>query len=107
MIHRALDRLESYLDSQQAKAAAVRRALASREAGNPRQIDVLERAHSDPGAVLDARTVARTHRVSEEAARRDLLALEDAGLLVRGKVGRRHVWRATPEVENRILSGQH
>lgn len=106
VVHRALDRLESYLDSQQLKAAAVRHALWSSEALNHRQIDVLERAHSDPGAVFDVRAVARTHRVSEEAARRDLLALEDAGLLVRGKSGRRHIWRASPELEPRILSGQ-
>lgn len=106
VVHRALDRLDAYLDDQAVKTSAVRRILSESATLNHRQIAVLERAHSDPSAIFDVRAVSRTHRVSEEAARRDLLALEDAGYLLRDKAGRRRIWLASPELEFTILSDQ-
>lgn len=106
IIHRSLDRLDAYLNDQTVKAATVRRALNADRSLNHRQIDVLERASSNPESVFDVRSVARTHRVSEEAARRDLLTLEEADYLDRGKDGRRRIWRAAPGLEGRILSGR-
>lgn len=106
VIHRALDRLDTYLESQATKASAIRRALTSSRSLNHRQIDVLEQAGNDATALFDVRTVARTHRVSPEAARRDLLALEESGHLLRGKSGRRRTWSAAPELEFKIMSEQ-
>lgn len=106
VVHRALDRLDGYLDDQAVKASAVRRTLSASVALNHRQIDVIERAHSDPSTVFDVRSVSRTHRVSEEAVRRDLLALEGVGYLVRDKAGRRRIWLAAPGLEFKILSEQ-
>lgn len=105
-IHRALDRLDAYLDDQSVKTSAVRRALEASERLNNRQIDILERARSDSSMSFDVRSVSRTHRVSEEAARRDLLALEDSGYLVRGKSGRRRIWSASSGLEFKILYNQ-
>lgn len=104
IIHRSLDKLDTYLDDQAVKSAAVRRALEADHALNNRQIEVLERARSNPSELFDVRTVARIHRVSDEAARRDLLALEEAGYLTRGKEGRRRIWTAAPGMELKILS---
>lgn len=105
VITRAIAELHAYLNYKAEELAQTRRSLADlADQLNHRQLAVLEHVAKIPHATVTAASHALSHRVSEQSARNDLMALEQQGLLTRVKQGRKHAWvaatspSATPKV---------
>jgi Fic family protein len=93
IIHRGIDGLIAYLGRKVQEAREVRRMLAGQEARfNSRQIGLLRNAMKDPTASYSVQSHTRSHRIGMESARKDLANLEEAGLLSRHRVGKKHVF---------------
>lgn len=101
---RALDELDAYLARKTSELRVTRQFLAGVADLNSRQVALLEHAVRDADSEFTAQSHATSHRVSGEAARKDLLDLERRGWLVRGKSGRRHTWRPVEGLAERIGS---
>ena len=67
------------------------------------QIAALERAIRAPDSTFTARGHSRTHHVSGETARHDLMDLEQRGLLTRFKIGRQFAWSPVSDLPDRLL----
>lgn len=69
---------------------------------NPRQVALLTHALQHPGDSYRVDVHQREHGVVYQTARTDLLALEAAGLLDRGKQGRAYVFFAPTDLRERL-----
>ncbi|MFP5451148.1 MAG: Fic family protein [Thermoleophilia bacterium] len=91
-IDRAIDDMHAYLRRKAAQLAEVTHDPAIPDGLNHRQSALLAHARRTPGAVYTHTSHARSHDVTIETARTDIMALVEAGLLIRERRGRRHVY---------------
>ncbi|MEC4176381.1 hypothetical protein VIN30_07950 [Adlercreutzia sp. R7] len=70
---------------------------------NPRQKSILAALCREPGAILRIAPHQRTFRIAYGTARADFLGLEREGYLVREQEGRAFVFRAHPDLREKIV----
>lgn len=103
VIQRAIDQLQSYLTKKMQEVRTLQTTLA-RQPGefNHRQMAILNNAVNHPNQRYTAVSHATSHGVSGETARKDLLYLEQRGLLSRAKAGKQHAWVPAPNLLERL-----
>lgn len=93
IIQRAIRDLHTYLDAKSAEVRDVQVRLRSVPGEfNYRQLAIIENAVRDAGGHYTINSHRRSHMISVETARQDLMGLQRRGLLDRVKVGRQFVW---------------
>ncbi len=103
VIRRAIGELHDYLATKSAQLREVQQTIRAVPGEyNHRQLAVLEHAVKNPGGLITATSHAQSHNVSEQSARNDLATLEERGLLLRTKVGRRFAWNAVDELAEKL-----
>lgn len=108
VIRRAIDDLDSYLARKVRELRETRVLLAATPGEyNHRQLALLELAIREPSRVFTARSHGRSHNVSTETARHDLIDLESRGLLARTKIGRQYVWSPAGHLPAKIRESQY
>ncbi|MDU3273634.1 MAG: Fic family protein [Varibaculum cambriense] len=105
ILRRAVEHLEKYLADDRRQAAEIKEGLKDRADLNNRQIDILLESRGEPETLWTAQMVADRFRVSRPSGHGDLSALEEMGVLRRGRKGRRVVWRVVPGWEKWLSSG--
>ena len=102
----AIHDLHEYLKRKQAEVREaeelVSQARALRQDLNPRQLALLNHALKNPGARYTIESHQRSHGVSYETARSDLLNLRDARILTQRKAGRAFVFDAPADLRARL-----
>lgn len=104
VLGRAFDQLEAYLAAQVSETRRTRDAVQNSGTFNHRQLAIIESALADPDVEYTVHSHGKSHRVSHETARQDLMNLEERGLLTRQRVGRQFVWRRSADFK-RLLRG--
>ncbi|WAC91155.1 Fic family protein [Mycobacterium sp. Aquia_213] len=105
VIKRALNDLDKYLARKSEELRSTRKLLSPKESTfNHRQIALLEFAIRHPDEYYTVKSHAKSHGVSEQAARNDLYELADRKLLERDKIGREFVWTSPVDLAERIKS---
>jgi Fic family protein len=104
VIQRAIDELHIYLRRKVREVRKVADALKGSEQFNHRQLALLTNAAHNPEQTYTYRSHARSHSVTHETARTDLVHLAKRRLLDRDRVGRRHLYRVPPDLADRLVS---
>jgi Fic family protein len=101
-IERAIADLHEYLQRKIAETRDIRSLLEDDGDLNGRQLALLTDAvrHGDGTYSFDSH--ATSHRVSHETARSDLRQLAERGLLVKRRLGRKHVFAPAPDLPERL-----
>jgi Fic family protein len=104
VLERAIGELDDRLARTEREA---RDAAAVAGAGdlNRRQLALIGDAVAHPDRTYTFVSHARSHDVTHETARQDLLALQERGLLARRKLGRRFAFVAGPGLARRAVAG--
>ncbi len=106
VIRRSIDDLHEYLHRKEAELLEVRDFLTKSNLAsamfNHRQMAVLNHALHNAYAVYTVETHKRSHGVSTQTARTDLLELGTQGLLIQQKRGRSFIFVAPPDLRKRI-----
>jgi Fic family protein len=103
VITRAINELHEYLAIKARELREISQVIKARPGEyNYRQLALLENACREMGAAYTIRSHARSHRVSGETARHDLMDLERRGLLARSKAGRQFSWTAVADIQERL-----
>jgi Fic family protein len=106
VIEQAIQSLYEYLSrkvaQQQSAENLLRRSGRLSDALNHRQVALLSHALKHPGHVYTVESHRRSHRVTYQTARTDLLKLADFELLEKGKRGRAYVFYAPMDLKNII-----
>lgn len=104
VIERAIRDLHTYLATKAEQLRALNLAMKDRPGEfNHRQLALLDYATKNPQVAFTTRSHARSHHVSGETARHDLMDLEERGLLVRSKNGRQFTWTPAHDLEALLL----
>lgn len=105
VIRRALNDLDKYLARKSDELRKTRKLLSPKVSKfNYRQISLLEFAIKRPDEYYTVKSHAKSHGVSEQAARNDLYDLEDRKLLERDRLGRQFVWTTPVDLADRITA---
>lgn len=105
VVNRAIRDLHEYLADKAAQLRTMTHAIQAVPGEyNHRQLALLEHAIKESQAVFTRRSHARSHHISGETARHDLMDLEDRGLLERFKVGRQFAWAPVADLQERLMS---
>lgn len=105
VIQRALNDLDKYLARKSEELRSTRKLLSPNASTfQYRQVSLLEFAIKHPGEYFTVKSHAKSHGVSEQAARNDLYELEDRKFLERSKIGREFAWTAPNDLADRIKS---
>ena len=105
VIRRAIDELDSYLETKVRQVQRVERMLKRSTELNHRQLALLAHAIRHPDADYTTRSHQTSHDVAYATARADLFRLAELGLLEQRRMGRRtHVFRAPADLEARLES---
>jgi len=103
---RSIDELYGFLSRKAAELREieqmVRRARAVKGVLNPRQLALIHHALRKPDARYTFESHRRSHGVSFETARMDLLSLANQKLLTKAKTGRQFVFHPAPGLKTRI-----
>ena len=102
VLERAVDQLRRYIARQTERAAASAQTLKDLRGLNRRQELVLERALRLPSTECTVAGHQTEFRVSYGTARADLLGLERRKLLIRRRIGRQFIFRAAPDLRERL-----
>jgi len=102
LIERAITDLHSYLQRKIAERHSVEEMLDVAEGLNGRQLALLSHAIKNPDHAYTFGGHARSHRVTHETARSDLSALDQRGLLVRRRLGRRYLFETPSDLAARL-----
>lgn len=102
VIERAITSLHEYLSRKIAETREIEGLLHGSPHLNNRQLLVVRDALRDPGEPFTITAQARRHRVTYQSARTDLLGLEALGLLSKRTVGKKYVFRAMPDLTDRL-----
>lgn len=105
VILRSIDELMLYLDRRISEVKRIERAIRGREGLNHRQLALLGHAIREPDTVYTFESHRRSHDVTYQTARSDLLDLEAMGWLERRQVGREFRFYAAADLEERIADG--
>ena len=102
VIERAIEGLKNYLTRKVREDRELQILLHDSPALNHRQRALLSSAFRDQHQSFTIKAHQRQHRVAYQSARTDLLGLEDLGLFVRTKIGRKFVFLAVPDLPDQI-----
>lgn len=90
---RAISELHKYLKQEMQELHSLQQSLANMPGEfNHRQLAILEKAIKDPRSHFTVMSHGTSHNVVRETARKDLLQLQERGLLIRRKMGREYTW---------------
>ncbi|MDQ3757401.1 MAG: Fic family protein [Actinomycetota bacterium] len=92
VIKRAIHELHEYLERKVREVREVERSIRMSDRFNHRQLALLGDAMRHPDRQYSFASHARSHKVSMQSARNDLIALSDQDLLVRRRLGRKLVF---------------
>ncbi len=104
VIRRAIDLLYAYLDKKALEIRAIEQALRSSVSINHRQLALLGHALRHPGVRYTIAGHRKTHGVTYETARSDLLDLASRALLHKAKTGRFFSFTAPGDLARRLRS---
>ncbi|PRB03229.1 Fic family protein [Microbacterium sp. MYb64] len=103
VIQRALDELDTYIETRRSESNRIRMALRSAATEfNPRQTQLLEWLTRDGIDEISAADVAARYRVTTQTARNDLRHLENFGLLSPSKTKHPIRWTVAIDIGRRI-----
>lgn len=106
VVRRAIDDLHAYLERKMAEVRETERLIrgsaALRSRLNHRQLALVNHALNHPGAHYTVEPHRRSHGVSYQTARTDLLGLAEHHLLEQDKIGRAFVFHAPAELRERL-----
>jgi Fic family protein len=102
VIRRAIDDLQEYLRRKVAEVRQVDALLQQSEDLNYRQLALLSHALKHPGTRYTIQSHQRSHRVSYQTARTDLLRLAELDLLTQRKRGRTFFFSAPDDLAERL-----
>lgn len=102
VVLRAIDSLHDYLARKVAETREIERMLQGSGSLNHRQLLVVRDALRDPSEPFTIAAQARRNRVTYESARNDLASMERDGLLTKVRQGKKFVYRAVPELPERL-----
>ena len=102
VIERAVAELRAYLRRKAREIHEAERVAKATGELNRRQLALIGDALRTPGRRYTYASHARSHGVTHETGRSDLVALERLGLLRRTRVGRRHVYYPSPDLPDRL-----
>ena len=102
VIRRAIDELHRYLRRKVEEVKEVERLMRRAEGFNHRQLALLSNAVRHPDQRYTFVSHARSHRVSDQSARNDLLDLTGRGLLTRRRIGRKYVFMPVDEMAAKL-----
>ena len=94
----AIDSLRESIRTKESEAEALRRTLGAGGDFNHRQIALLKHALDHPFASYTVVGHQNSHGTSNQTAKNDLTALEERGLLRRGKKGKAFVYSPAPDL---------
>ena len=101
-IRLALRRMSAYLQRKQREIDLRVTAIASGAPLNHRQRPLLVHALKHPGAIYTTKSHGTCHAVAIQTARNDLSALHALRLLEKGREGKRDIWIAPDDLEERL-----
>lgn len=102
VLTQALAELRAFVEQQATAASEIDALVPPTEGFNDRQLALLGEALRRPAGRYTFKSHARSHRVSFQSARTDLLELQDRALLVRRKSGREFVFTPAPDLADRL-----
>lgn len=101
VIERAIRNLQAYLARKLGETRDVGE-LVHDPSLNDRQLALLGKALREPGESFTIAAHMHLHGVVYQSARTDLLQLEELGLLTRTRMGKKFVFRAAPDLAERL-----
>jgi Fic family protein len=104
VIRRAIQSLHEYIDHKTKETEESQSLLRAQAHLNHRQLALLSHAMRHPGHLYTVDSHQISHNTAYDTARRDLLALEEEGLLIKGKRGRALVFSASPNLLSHLRS---
>jgi Fic family protein len=102
VMQRAVEQLHDYLRKKTKEISETERAIKHSSEYNHRQLALLSDAIRNGDHVYTFVSHAASHNVTDETGRRDLLQLEEQGLLVRNRVRRQAVFSPAPDLQHRL-----
>lgn len=102
VICQALDNLDAYIARRQEELRGLEKELRQLQTLNHRQRALLSHALRKPMATYTIDGHKTSHNVAYETARRDLLVLEERGLLVKNQVGKRAVFSPALDIKKKL-----
>jgi len=102
VIRRAIEELHVYLRRKIKEVKEVENLMRASDSFNYRQLALLGDAVRHPGHRYTISSHARSHNVTHEAARRDLLNLARQGLLERTRIGRKYSFSPVSHLDSRL-----
>ena len=102
VIRRAIEELHVYVRRKIKEVKEFENLIRASDSFNYRQLALLGDAVRHPGHRYTILSHARSHNVTHEAARRDLLNLARRGLLERTKIGRKYSFSPVGHLESRL-----
>lgn len=101
-IARAIEEFQTYLQRRIREIQELERLIDSEDAFNHRQLGLLRDAVRHPSHRYTFRTHARSHKVTHQTARTDLLDLRSRGLLRQRRMGREYVFTPVEDILTRL-----
>lgn len=105
VMRRAVEELHEYLRKKVKQIAETERAIKRSSEYNHRQLALLGDAIRHSDHVYTFVSHAASHNVTDETGRRDILQLEEQGLLTRNRVRRKAVFSPAPDLQARLTQG--
>jgi len=102
VMKRAIEQLHEYLRKKTREITETERAIKSSSEYNHRQLALLSDAIRNPDHAYTFVSHAASHNVTDETGRRDILQLEEQGLLTRSRVRRKAVFSPAPDLRGRL-----
>lgn len=102
VVHRAMEELANYVKAKTTEIRRTEQLLKGSDNFNYRQVELLGRALRDPDAAFTVAEHQASHGIVYETARRDLGELEQKGFLSQYKRGKAFVYRAIPNLAERM-----
>ncbi len=107
VLHEAFDGLTVYLERKIHEVRAMREQVGTADGGlNHRQLALLRHAMTHRSGQYTVSSHRAAHRVVTETARQDLVGLEELGLLVKHKIGKRYVFAPGSDLDDRLSGFQ-
>ncbi len=104
VIERAINELHDYLRKKVEEVRQIQDILRGDDRFNYRQLALLTNAVRDTRKRYTFQSHSRSHRVTHQTARTDLLELEELELLDRRIIGRQYVFSPAPNLSKRLAS---
>lgn len=106
VIFRAINELFKYLEKKSQESRVIenlfRKSPELKSLFNARQISLLTRALRKPGSIFFVQTHRRSHNITYDTARTDLLKLVDMGLLNKSQTGKAFTFKAVDDLKSHL-----